>query len=85
MARRLNFKLSQRYYGPFQIYDKVGAVAYKLKLPTDSKIHLVFHVVLLKEFQGEPPEVITSLPEAITIKEVGPHAIVDQRITEDAG
>lgn len=44
LAKRVNQKLSPRYYGPYEIERKVGAVAYKLKLPPDSKVHPVFHV-----------------------------------------
>ncbi|GJS76522.1 putative reverse transcriptase domain-containing protein [Tanacetum coccineum] len=33
-------KLNPRYVGPFKMLEKVGAVAYKLKLPQDSR---VFH------------------------------------------
>ncbi|MCI38362.1 3-hydroxyisobutyryl-CoA hydrolase-like protein mitochondrial-like-like, partial [Trifolium medium] len=48
-AKRFNQKLSPRYYGPYEILQKLGAVAYKLKLPEDSKVHLVFHVSLLRK------------------------------------
>ena len=41
-----------KYYGPFQIEEKVGAVAYKIKLPPDARIHPVFHVFLLKKKIG---------------------------------
>ena len=42
-------KLNPRYIGPFEILDKVGPVAYKLKLPDElSSIHDVFHVSNLK-------------------------------------
>jgi len=45
-------KLQPRYYRPYEIVDKVGLVAYKLKLPTETKIHPVFHVSCLKRHLG---------------------------------
>nr|GEY57079.1 Ty3/gypsy retrotransposon protein [Tanacetum cinerariifolium] len=43
-------KLSKRYYGSFEVLERVGKVAYRLAIPDSNKIHLVFHVSLLKLF-----------------------------------
>ena len=58
-----NLKLSPRFFGPFQIIQRVGEVAYKLKLPETSKVHPMFHVSNLKQALGGNDQQGTSLPE----------------------
>lgn len=42
-------KLHPKFYGPFEVLQRVGKVAYKLKLPESTKIHHIFHINCLKK------------------------------------
>lgn len=66
VAVRANHKLAFRYYGPYQILHRVGAVAYKLLLPAASQIHPVLHVSQLKGARGFSRPMQAELPTALS-------------------
>ena len=54
-------KLSPKYYGPYKVLQSIGTMAYRLELPTSSRVHPVFHVSCLKKVIGHKLPVQTIL------------------------
>jgi hypothetical protein len=77
-------KLSPKFIRPYIIIGKISSVAYKLELPSNMKIHPVFHISLLKKYNADeefnrptpPPAIITSDNE----EEFEVDIILDKRI-----
>ena len=79
LAPRSHNKLCFKYFGPFEIIDKINDVAYKLKLQEGSSIHPVFHVSLLKPALAHLPPVSAMLPDIDDSLQV-PEKIMQRRI-----
>jgi hypothetical protein len=58
-------KLAPKFYGPYTVLKHVGQVAYQLALPSQSKLHPVFHVSCLKKVIGTSFQIQTNLPELV--------------------
>ncbi|GJR36746.1 transposon ty3-G gag-pol polyprotein, partial [Tanacetum coccineum] len=55
VVNRVSAKLAPLFFGPYKVLDRVGQVAYRVKLPPGSLVHNVFHVSLLKKCDGPTP------------------------------
>jgi hypothetical protein len=67
VAPRAHHKLLFKYYGPYQVLERVGIVAYRLALPESSRIHPVIHVSQLKKVVGADVQVQQCLPSPLDI------------------
>lgn len=49
LPTRVSRKLAPKYVGPFQVVAAVGSVSFRVALPSEYRIHDVFHVSVLKK------------------------------------
>ena len=81
ISQKRTHKLSPKYYGPFEVGEKVREVAYyQLDLPYIAQIHDIFHVSQLMKVIGSM-ENISSLPSFTRgYKGVEPIAILERKM-----
>ena len=53
MQGKKDNKLSPNYYGPYKVLQNIGTMAYKLELPTSSRVHPVSHISCLNNVIGD--------------------------------
>lgn len=82
MAYKFHHKLFLRYFGPFQIEKKISVVSFKIKITTNSVIHPIFHISVLKLYKGDlPPKKFNFLPELTVNNEpmIFPEEVFEER------
>jgi len=84
VANRPFPKLSYKFFGPYTVLEKIGAVTYRLQLPNDSSIHPVFHISQLKAFHHDYTPVYKTLPTIIDLEatEALPKKILERRLVK---
>ena len=86
---RPSAKMEDKWFGPFEILHKVGASAYRLKIPRSwKKVHPVFNEILLKPAVDPafPSQIAKPPPPPVLVnneKEYEIEEICDSRIHRD--
>ena len=82
MANRPCPKLAYKFVGAYTILQHIGAMAYKLQLPDDSRIPPVFQVSQLKPFTPDYTPVFAELPKPpdLSMVETAPVEIIGRRM-----
>lgn len=83
LALQRAINLGPRFYGPYQILERVGTVAYRLDLPSTSKIHPVFYVSYLKQHLGSLSQAQDTLPSVDNDQVIQPcpERVLEENIT----
>jgi hypothetical protein len=58
-------KLAPKFFRSYEVIERIGPVAYKLRLSAKAMIHNVFHVAFLKKFEGLAPQNTPPLPHIV--------------------
>ena len=84
VVQRPSAKMALKFYGPYKVLARVGVAAYRLQLPTDSKIHNVFHISQLKPFTANYTPVFSELPAGVDLSsgEFFPQEILERRMVK---
>jgi hypothetical protein len=60
-------KLGPKFFGSYEVLERIGFVAYRLQLPQHARIHDVFHITFLKKFEGTPLATRPPLPLIVLV------------------
>lgn len=63
LAKCRHEKLSPKYFGHYPIEERIGKVAYKLRLLEGTSIHPMFHVSQLKKLVGNVTKIQPKPPQ----------------------
>ena len=77
-------KLAFKFFGPYKVLERIGPVAYRLELPSDSLVHPVFHISQLKPFTPNYTPVYSALPllSDLSAADLFPEAVLDRRLVK---
>lgn len=84
VSTRANHKLSFKFFGPFQIVERISPVAYRLQLPAHSSIHPVFHVSQLKPVITRDQVSVSALPTSTDQLQI-PVRVLQRRMIQRGG
>lgn len=82
LLQKNSHKLSPKYCGPFLITERIGKVAYRLKLSNAARIHDVFHLSFIKKkwYREDDIRVMNELPRCLL--QADPSEFVPKRVLD---